>query len=188
MIRKWWKRNVSVVSLMQLFLACTAVGIPVIQHSSSTLAPLDEKLQSLIAARLHLVHAVDTVNSHQSVVQALSVSAETTDSITLSLIEAIKRQAQNAQLELTQLTVTQSSDQPSGRLPHESTLFALRVSFSVSVKRAVALLPLFHALQEAAGWRPSEIRGCSIARLVDATLTLHATCSVDVYYFPDLAK
>ena len=71
---------------------------------------------------------------------------------------------------------------------NEKNYDALRVMFAVGTDRAVSLLSFFDALKVAAGWRPIEVRGCSVSRLTATPVSLHASCSVDIYYFPKVDK
>jgi len=178
----------SVLERTQILLLIVAVTLPVVQWKTSVHENWDSDLRQLEVQKSQLVQALSVLKNHRHVVQAINVSTETVDSITLSLIEAIKYQADARQLELTQLTVTQSDEYQKKAAANESIFHALRVTFALTTDRAMELLPLFDALTEAAGWRPIEIRGCSVARLTAAPVSLHANCSVDVYYFPEVDR
>jgi len=189
---KLWKSRKSVLVITQTLLLTVAVMLPVVQWNANASQQPANDLQKLEMQRLWLVNALDMLKDHRHVTQALSASTktniETLDAITLSLIEAIKQQAQTDQLELTQLSVTQSGDSQIGSESNESSFRALTVKFAVTTDRAVNLLSLFNALSDAAGWRPIEVRGCSIVRLTVSPVSLRAGCSVDIYYFPEVHR
>jgi len=182
----------SALLVIQIVLLLVAVVLPFAQWNADTSQQWDSDLQQLNKQRQWLVRALGMLKDHRHVTQVLQVGAqasdETIDSITLSLIEAIKQQALTEQLELTQLSVTQSEGQRHDSEATQSNINALSVQFAVTANRAMSLLSLFNALADAAGWRPIEVRGCSVIRLTALPVSLHATCSVDIYYFPELHR
>jgi len=192
----------SVLVLLQIVLLLVAVTLPVLQYKLITSKHWDDDLNELKTQHIQLGDALNILKNHRHVAQALSVSTDTIDSITLSLIESIKLQAHAEQVELTQLTVTQSESRQERRkqsytepskharqiesIGTDSTYHALRVKFAVTMDRAMGLIPLIESLRVVADWRPIEVRGCSVVRLKASPVSLHASCSVDVYYFPEL--
>jgi len=185
---KQWLPKLSALSLVQLFLCLIAVTLAVIQWSTGAPDQWGSELQQLQEQKYDLVQALDTLKENRAIVQTMSVDTDSVDSITLSLIEAIKQQANNEQLELTRLTVTQSDDLPLEAMDNESSFRALRVNLAVTTRFAVDLLALLDVLKEAAQWRPIEVRGCSLVRLTESPVSLQASCAVDVYYFPEIDK
>lgn len=189
---EFWRSKKSVLLVTQTLLLMVAVILPIAQWNNDVSQQWGSDLQQLNTKRLWLVRAFDILKEHSHVTQALSTGAptndETTDSITLSLIEAIKQQAHTEQLELTQLSVTQPDGRQKESEATESSIHALTVKFAVTTDRAMRLLSLFDALANAAGWRPIEVRGCSLARLTASPVSLQATCSVDIYYFPEVHR
>ena len=176
----------------QILLMLLAVMLPVVQWKSDASQHWEHELRQLEAQKIWLVSALNVLKDHRHVTRELSDAPagglEGVDSISLSLIEAIKRKALKAQLDLTKLTVTQSDMQQMESEVNHSTVHSLRVTFAVTMERAMSLLPLLDALSDAAGWRPTEVRGCSVIRLTESPVSLRATCSVDVYYFPELHR
>lgn len=189
---KFWRSKKSVLCIAQTVLLLVAVVLPVAQWNADASQQWGRDLQQLNIQRLSLIRALGILKEHRHVIQELSFGAQpndkTIDSITLSLIEAIKHQAQIDQLELTQLTVTQSGGQQIASETPESVTHVLTVKFAVTTDMAMRLLSLFDVLTDAAGWRPIEVRGCSLVRLTESPVSLHATCSVDIYYFPEVHK
>ncbi len=197
---KLWRSKNSVLLTIQTLLLLVAVIIPVVQWNANASTQWSDELQQLKAHKLWLVRALNMLKEHRHIAQALSIGAEaesgnyveSVDSITLSLIDAIKQQARTEQDELTQLSVTQSDDRPMESVAgdssqaSDSSLHALTVEFAVTTDRAMTLLSHFSALGDAAGWRPIEVRGCSVVRLTESPVSLHAACSVDIYYFPEV--
>jgi len=190
--KQWWP-NGSVLVLTQLLLLLVAITLPLVQWNVNASQQWGAELQQLTTHSLRQEQALSVLQEHRQGGSTLNAGAESVDSITLSLIEAVKHHAWHEQLVLTELTVFQS-DQPvqtaqsgSSQLysaADESSIYALRVDFAVTLDRAMHLLPLIDALKEAAGWHPVEVRGCSMVRLTESPVSLRATCSVDVYYFP----
>jgi len=177
-----------VSAVLQVILLLLAVCVPIVQWKVGAALPLDNGLQELQAEKQRTIHALDLLNKHAGIVKMLTSNADTVDSISLSLIEAVKQRAESEFLALTQLTVTQLGGKEMATGTGNSATHALRVSFAVTLDRAVGILSLFDALRKAANWRPIEIRGCSVSRLPELVVKLHATCSVDVYYFPEIDK
>lgn len=193
MMHKRWGLKISALTLAQTILLLLALALPVIQWNVSVSQQWPDDLRQLKIEKLQLARALNILKDHRHVTETLNAKPDTVNSITLSLIEAIKNQTKAAQLALTQLTVTQSADEPAmgvEKTPNTqaSSLHALTVNFAVHMDRAVNLLLLFDAIREAAVWRPIEIRGCTVVRLSESLVSLQATCSVDVYYFPVLHK
>jgi len=185
---KQWRQKVSVLVFAQIAMLFVTVSLPLVQWNVSAHEQWDKDLQQLKVQKSQLVNALNILKEHRHITQAINVSTETIDSITLSLIEAIKHQAHSRQLELTQLTVKQSDEPQIKSETDESIFHALRVTFALTTDRARELLPLFDALTDAAGWRPMDVHECSIVRLAASPVSLHANCSVDVYYFPEVDR
>lgn len=200
MKQKLWKSKNSVLFTTQTLLLLVAVIIPVAQWNANASTQWSDELQQLKAHKLWLVRALNMLKEHRPIAQTLSISTdagfgnhvESVDSITLSLIDAIKQQARAEQVELTQLSVTQSDDWPTVPVASDlsqsgsSSLHTLTVEFAVTTDRAMTLLSHFSALSDAAKWRPIEVRGCSVVRLTELPVSLHAACAVDIYYFPEV--
>lgn len=186
---KQWKLGVLAMLLPQCLLLGLIIALPVVQRGSDNTAQWISDLRQLNIQHLQLVRSLDILKSHQHVIKAVNDKANTVHSMTLSLIEAIERQAHAENMELTQLTVSQAKQQQtsinSDTVP---ALHALSVKFAVEMDRAMSLPLFFDAIGAGADWRPFEVRGCSVVRLAELVGKSQATCSVDVYYFPAVDK
>lgn len=135
-----------------------------------------DEIRALKIQRLDSARAFDILKDYSSVVSATLDQPETAESLTLSLLENVKRQSIELHADLTALSVTDS---------HETLPTALRVEFNATVPRAIDLLTLFDAVREVAGWRPMQVLECTLLR-ADETTGLHTVCVIDVYYFPEI--
>jgi len=183
---KRWMPNATAVSLAQLILCVMAIALPFVQWSADSPAQWHSDLQQLAEQKTRLQQALIALKEHRTITRTVSNNTDTVDSITLSIIEALKQQAQIERVELTQLTVTQSENQQGESEEKGMSVHALRVNFAFNTPMAMDLLPLLDVLKEAAQWRPVEIRGCSFVRLTEVPVSLHAACAADVYYFPEV--
>lgn len=186
---KQWKLGVLAMVLPQCLLLGLIIAMPVVQRGADSTAQWISNLRQLNKQHLQLIRSLDILKSHQHVIEAVDDKANTVHSMTLSLIEAIERQARAEQMELTQLTVSQAEpQQTSNNSDSVPALHALSVNFAVEMDRAMSLPLFFDAISTAADWRPSEVRGCSVVRLAELAGKSQATCSVDVYFFPAVDK
>jgi len=173
--------------MMFLILIITIV-LPLALRDGNASSQWANELRRLKIQKLQQSRALNILKDHRHVIESLSANVQTVDSITLSLIEATRQKAREEQLELTQLSVIQSDNAQPIISENTANVHALTVKFAVKMGRAMRLLPMFDALREVAGWRPIEIRGCSVVKRSESVHNLHATCSVDVYFFPEIDK
>lgn len=135
-----------------------------------------DEIRELKIQRLNSARAFDILKDYSSVVSAALDQPETVESLTLSLLENVKRQSMELDAEMTALSVTNI---------HEGLPTALRVEFSTIVPRAIDLLTLFDAVRDVADWRPMEVRECTLLRVAEKP-GLHTVCAIDVYYFLEI--
>ena len=68
-------------------------------------------------------------------------------------------------------------------MPEQAPTTVIRLQLQLRMPHAPGLLALLEELRSLAGWRPVEVRACSIQR--DALhLQLAVDCSIDVYHWP----
>lgn len=158
------------------------------------------ELRELKTQRLFFARALAVLKDNQPVISALSAKPANVESLILSFIEMTKLQATNLDAEILLLTVTDSNEsqavsraqaqvqvQSELQPAHgDESLHFLRIEFTGVLQRATDLLLLFDGVRDIADWRPMEVRACSIVRQVELA-GLHAVCTIDVYYFPELA-
>lgn len=166
-----------------LFMAIVLAMIAWSKREGSIPGLVDD-LRVLKSQRMSFARALDVLSDNTDVVSKIENNSVNVDSLVLSLIESLKQQADNLQTEISQLSVTNSIDLRSSSHTEQDAHF-LRVEFSAVLKRATDLLWLFEGVREIADWRPMEVRGCSVTHRHEL-VELHAACTVDVYYFPDL--
>ncbi len=131
--------------------------------------------------RLQVARAVGILRDHPNIVAEVNSSKLTLESLTLSLIEAVKQQSIKDNTVLKELSV-----EPLESVSVGANLYALRVKFSVELSSTMHVLPLFDAVKFIAQWRPVEVRQCNVIRKNAQPTALSAACSIDVYYFPDV--
>lgn len=165
------KRFYLVVGLLTI-----VAGLPIWSLRDGGATQWANEIRDLKTQRLKFARAFDLLKDYRFVVSATNDRPETVESLTLSLLEAIKQESEIMHADLTALSV----NEPDDRVPP-----VLRVEFNAVVQRAIDLLSLFDAVREVADWRPIEVRGCTLLRGDDAT-GLHSVCTIDLYYFPDI--
>lgn len=159
--------------------------MPVWSMREGEMPVLIGELRELKTKRLSFARALDVLKDNQSVISALKNKPANVDSLILSLIEITKQQASNLGVEVLLLSVTDSNETQDLSALDGKSLHLFRVEFTGILQRATDLLWLFEGVREIADWRPMEVRGCSLAHQADLN-GLHAACTIDVYYFPEL--
>lgn len=130
-----------------------------------------DELRILKTKRLEMARAVDVLKDNLSVVNNLRDKSFTVESLTVSLIEAVRQQSQKMDIKVPTLSVVDSK---------EAKL--LRVEFTALLQESMQLLALFDAIRTVADWRHLEVRGCTILKEQRESI-LHSACVVDVHYF-----
>ncbi len=170
-------------------LAITLSGLLVWQTNRVEHTGYADRYRQLKIERHHLAGLIDILKDNQAVVAQTKTNPQSVESITLSLLEAVKAAAAEGALVLHQLSVTHSEQPEPG-----AWVSILSVQFSLSIHRAANLLLVFDAVREVAAWRAFEVRGCELARELsreresanENTLGLQATCTIDVYFYPSV--
>ncbi len=178
------QRRVLLRGLLVMLVVSSAV-LPIGTLRDGSVSQWYEEIRQLKTQRLFSARALDVLKDNPDVINSVRDSATTPTALRVSLVESVKRSVTAMDAELTELSVTDARSELAAGGVDQTQLHTLRIEFVSVLNRATDLLYLLDAVREVADWRTLEVRGCTVSRLSEK-VAVSASCSIDLYYFPEL--
>jgi len=188
-----------------LSVLATTVVLPVWTLREGVVDQWTDELRRLKTQRLKVARALDVLRDNPEIISAVRDNPATVDTLTLSLLESLKKVSTDLATDLTLLSITDSEDKETKDKESNSIPHSIRIEFTAVLQRAIELLPIFDAVREVADWRLVEVRGCTLVRTINKSRSvvadsssespsaavlygsgISANCAMDVYYYPEI--
>lgn len=140
------------------------------------------ELKQLELQQLRTLGARNVLEDNSIMVAKINNDAVSKESLVLAVVDELNKVVVEQNFELSQLLVHK---EPLSAV--KNVVSVVRVTFSVILPRADAVLELLGAVQLAAKWLPTEVRACTMLR-VASQRALATTCVVDVYHFTEITS
>ncbi len=175
-------RVYKLLPLTCVLVACICVAFVLVSLSDASLTRQEERIRLLRIDRLQLARTLGVVKEHDTLLESIFDDIRTEALITIDVVEALRDYAKESAVSVVELKVSNVTAEKAASLGQDGrevdTL--LRFNFVVAATRVEFLLSLFDAVSVAAGWRPVDIRACSLNRVTYSS-GISMSCTFDLH-------
>lgn len=172
-----------------VLVACVCVAFVLVSLSDASLAKQEEQIRLLRIDRLQLARTLGVVKEHDTLLDSIIDDTRNESLITIDVVEALRHFAKESKVPVVELKVSNVTAEKAvshGQDGREVDTL-LRFNFDVTAKRVEFLLSLFDAVSVAAGWRPVDIRACSLNRVAYSS-GISMSCTFDLHLHEKLHR